>query len=214
MHNERSHCCGLNQESQKMMTKSNLPPLPENQSSLPTLTDIKMRIRSKLFLLHQGLILISVCCLAGCCVPVIEGDYSMLSDNLIDDSIKKSHRNSFGTDTPEDFYRKFKTYFLEKFPISSPTHEAIAYLIKIGANCDHHNESTPNESYECTYQTKWLLVKDNCFYTEIFDEAFGSVLYQIIQTGNGGIADVTAMVKFETLSERKANKSNKSNNGN
>lgn len=145
--------------------------------------------------LLAGLLL---CATTGCYVPAPYYDFSTLSDNVVDTSIKKHvlpHSRNVGEPSEEDDLRGD---FLAAFPPGSSSQTAVSYLTSIGGRCRTESQVKEREIDRCEYERSWKQYLRHPLSRELTADLTGVIDY-VIDSSCGKIKDVVVEFKMKNI---------------
>lgn len=140
--------------------------------------------------------------LAGCYLPVPYYDFSDLSDNVVDASIKKHIRPYPGT-TEERFarYRQgMRNDFLAMFSTGSPSQTAVSYLASIGSLCHVESRNEEHQTDRCKYERTWRQYLKHPLSKEFIADKVVIIDYAIASS-SGKIEDVLVDVNLKHINK-------------
>ena len=136
--------------------------------------------------------------ISGCYVPAPYYDFSNLSDNVVDASIKKHflpHSRNIGEPRIEDDLRED---FLAAFPAGSSSEAAVSYLISIGGRCRVESQEKEHQTDRCEYEKIWKQYLKHPLSKEFIGDMTGVIDY-VIESSRGKIKDVVVEFKMKNI---------------
>lgn len=144
--------------------------------------------------LFVGLLLGAI---SGCYVPVSNYDFSGLSDNVVDASIKKHFRpySRVGEPSLEDDLR---ADFLEVFPPGSPAEATVSYLASIGGQCHVESQQEKSKTDRCVYERQWKRYSQHLLSRKWRGDVTGVIDY-VVLSSDGKVEDVIVELNMKSI---------------